>query len=142
MQQALQQHFGPQLQVHLVNHPPAPTQALLAKLLVAVQLAALGVVIAGQQAAPYLARVGVVLPPETWQTIAEKKIGLLMGIWFIGALVLLSLLLLLVPLRARRLLARAASLPAPPPCPRHAFTQLTFMYSSLLGSPNMPFTFA
>lgn len=49
-----------------------------------VQMAALGVVLAGHQAAPFLERVGIVLPPEAWRGMAEKKMALLLGIWFIG----------------------------------------------------------
>ncbi len=60
--QALRQHFGPELPVELANHPAPPLQAALAQALFVVQLAAMAVVGAGQQAAPYLQRLGIVLP--------------------------------------------------------------------------------
>ncbi|PRW59621.1 seleno T [Chlorella sorokiniana] len=82
--QALRQHFGPDLQVELANHPPPPLQAALAQALFVVQLAALAVVGAGQQAAPYLERLGIVLPADYWRALQEKKMGALLGIWFIG----------------------------------------------------------
>lgn len=82
--QALRQHFGPQLPVELANHPAPPLQATLAQALFVVQLAALAVVGAGQQAAPYLQRLGIVLPADYWRTMQEKRVGLMMGIWFVG----------------------------------------------------------
>ncbi|KAI7840906.1 hypothetical protein COHA_005434 [Chlorella ohadii] len=82
--QALRQHFGPELPVELANHPAPPLQAALAQALFVVQLAAMAVVGAGQQAAPYLQRLGIVLPAEYWRTMQEKKIGILMGLWFLG----------------------------------------------------------
>ena len=85
MQQALKNHFGQSLPVTLVNHPPPPTQALLAQLVLLTQFVLAAVVLSGPQAAPYLARIGIVLPPETWQAVQEKKVGILMGAWFIGA---------------------------------------------------------
>jgi hypothetical protein len=57
---------------------------MLAQVLLFAQLSILALVLAGQAAAPLLARIGIVLPPETWQAVQEKKIGILMGVWFIG----------------------------------------------------------
>ena len=48
-------------------------------------MAAAAVVVAGQAAAPYLARLGVQLPADYWRAMAEKKMAFLMGIWFVGA---------------------------------------------------------
>jgi hypothetical protein len=61
-------------------------QALLAQALLGLQLAVAAVVLTGRQAEPYLGRLGIVLPPETWQTLQDKKTGILMGVWFIGEL--------------------------------------------------------
>lgn len=82
----LRQHFGPQLPVTLVNHPPPPLQALLAQVLLGLQLAIAAVVLTGRQTEPYLRRVGIVLSPDAWQTLQDKKTGILMGVWFIGEL--------------------------------------------------------
>lgn len=49
-----------------------------------VQVVALATVFAGRQAEPWLAQIGVQLPPETWRALEEKKVMLLMGIWFAG----------------------------------------------------------
>lgn len=92
VQQALKNHFGQSLPVTLVNHPPPPTQALLAQLVLLTQFVLAAVVLSGPQAAPYLARIGIVLPPETWQAVQEKKVGILMGAWFIGNTVRQNLL--------------------------------------------------
>lgn len=81
--QALQHRYNG-IEVTLQNHPPTPAKALTAQLLMVVQLAAMGVVAVGQNAAPYLARLGIQLPPEAWRAMQEKKMMILMGAWFIG----------------------------------------------------------
>lgn len=87
VQRALQQRFGAQLLVTLQNHPPPPAKALLAQVLLAAQLVIAAVVLMGRQAealSPYLARVGIVVLPEQWQAMADKKTAILMSVWFIG----------------------------------------------------------
>jgi hypothetical protein len=84
LQQALRQHFGQSLPVHLANHPAPPPQQLLAQAILVAQACLAAVVLGGQRLAPVLARVGVTLPPETWEAMQQKKVGILMGAWFIG----------------------------------------------------------
>ena len=57
---------------------------MLAQALFVAQLAIMAVVLTGQAAAPVLGWAGIVLPPETWQAMQEKKVGILMGMWFVG----------------------------------------------------------
>lgn len=59
-------------------------------MLLVAQMAVLGVVLAGPAAAPYLARAGIQLPPEAWRGVQEKKMGILLGVWFIGERLLMS----------------------------------------------------
>ena len=56
----------------------------MAQLVLAAQLCVAAVVLTGQQAAPLLRQVGIVLPAETWQAMQEKKVPILMGCWFVG----------------------------------------------------------
>lgn len=44
----------------------------------------MAVAMAGRGAEPYLQRLGITLPPETWQAMQEKKAAVCMGAWFIG----------------------------------------------------------
>lgn len=59
-------------------------QGLAAQALMVVQVVALATVFAGRQAEPWLARLGIQLPPDTWRTLEEKKMMVLLGIWFGG----------------------------------------------------------
>lgn len=53
-------------------------------MLLVVQVVALAAVAAGPAAEPWLARLGIHLPPGTWRGIQEKKVAVMMGLWFIG----------------------------------------------------------
>lgn len=69
---------------HLPASLPASLQAALAQALFVAQLAVVAVAMAGRAAEPYLARLGITLPPETWLAMQEKKTAICMGAWFIG----------------------------------------------------------
>lgn len=90
--QALQHRFGRDLPIKLANHPPTFVNGLAAQALMVVQVVALATVFAGRQAEPWLAQIGVQLPPETWRALEEKKVMLLMGIWFAGGTIRQNLL--------------------------------------------------
>ncbi|KAL4423195.1 hypothetical protein ABPG77_000328 [Micractinium sp. CCAP 211/92] len=78
--------------IKLANHPPTYVKGLAAQALMVVQVVALATVFAGRQAEPWLARLGIQLPPDIWRTLEEKKMMVLLGIWFGGGTIRQNLL--------------------------------------------------